>query len=346
MKFCHQCQGKGKVFCTQCQGQKEIPCTQCGARGTTKCNDCNGEGVNSSHTIIEPYLKISSAINIQELDSEPKTFASKVGPLNLIKGAHIDIKNIKAPQIEEEERAYYEDEPEDHTKNTVYYQATMPWAVGTIEMNDQMYKICFVGKKGAICDSGHFMDDLLQPQLELLSNAAQGNGFVAGLLKEACNVRVSRETLSAVTQYPKKKAMVAIHKKYSVGFTKQTLQSMVQNSYLALKRVTLRPRYIGLCMGLILSAAIYYYWFMNGGRSVTATNPQNVRMAMDSIPLVIGTFLTLASIKITGYFTFLSVMKDIGINTKKMPAFGKAGLYGLIGNILLWSGIFGSVFLT
>jgi hypothetical protein len=61
--------------------------------------------------------------------------------------------------------------------------------------------------------------------------------------------------------------------------------------------------------------------------------------------LGLGLFITLSSIKSIGYFTFQSVMKDIGIPTKKMPPVGKAGLYGLIGNILLWGGFLGFIIL-
>lgn len=341
MKYCHQCQGKGRNFCTQCHGQKQIACSQCGAKGTTQCQNCNGDGVNSTHITVEPFLKISSAINIQELDDEPKIYASKAGAMNLIKGKHVDYEEIKPPESEDIERAYYEDEPEDHTKNTVYYQVKMPWAATEIQLNDKPYKIAFVGQKGAVVDSGHFMDDLLKPQLEMLSNAARGNGFVAGLIKDACETRVSRETLMLVATKSRKKAMVTIFKKYNIGFTKPTIQSMVQNSYLALKQITKRPRYIGLAVGLTISTLIYYYWFINDGRAYSNQYPINIRYAMDSIPLIIGIFITLILTKITAFFTFKSVMNDIGINTYKMPALGKAGLYGLIGNLILWVGVLG-----
>jgi|GEM_PF-1597465 len=350
MKPCFQCQGKKQVFCTQCQGQREEPCATCQTRGVTTCGDCNGGGANSSHTTIEPFLKISSAIHIQELDAEPKTFAAKVTPIILAKGGHIDIEEIQPPDTDEKpqpsELSYYQDDDVDYDNvdKNVYYSASVPWAVAGVEVDNKPYNVAFIGKKGAVCDAGHFMDDILDKSFTLFRDAAQGNGFVAGLLKDACNSRVSRETLSALATMNRKKAMATLSKQYSIGLTKSSLKAFVQHGYLALKRITRRPRYIGLCVGLTISAALYYYWFMNGGRMQTTEHPLNIRYAMDTIPLCLGIILTVISIKGAGFFVFKNLMRDIGINTNKMPALGTAGLYAFIGNLLLWGGIFGFKF--
>lgn len=348
MKMCNNCQGKMRVFCTQCHGQKEVPCPPCQAKGRVKCNDCNGDGVNSTHTTAEPYLKISSAINVQELDQEPKTFAAKITPEILAKGGHVDVKETKPPESKDDEKpselSYYQDEDDplktdiDHA---IYYAVAMPWAVAGVEVAGKPYNVAFVGKKGAVCDAGHFMDDVLDKSSSLIQDAAHGQGFVAGLLKEACQARVSRETLSLVIKTTRKKAMVELGKSYGIGMTKEFLKSLVQNAYLSLKRVTRRPRYIGLAIGLLFSAVIYYYWFMSGGRDVTSNHPQNMRLAMDGIPLGGGAILTLIMIKAVGFMTFRSVIRDIGLSTTKMPPVGKAGLYGFVGNLLLWGGFFG-----
>lgn len=347
---CTYCQGKREIFCTQCHGQKMTSCATCQTKGTISCGSCNGEGKNSLHTSVTPIAKITSAIHLQELDDEPKTFANKVGALALAKGGHIDISEFQPLDDEEAKKpgelSYYEDdETPENTENQIHFEAKMPWAVAGVEVNKKPYNIAFIGKKGAIADAGHFMDDILDKPFLLLKEAAHGNGFVAGLLKDACETRVSRETLSAVTTSSRKKAMVTLSKSYEIGLSKQSLHAFVQNSYLALKRVTRRPRYIGLAIGLILSGALYYFWFMNGGRDMTSAHPQNTRWAMDAIPLVIGTLMTLMSIKGVGFITFRSVMRGIGIKTNKMPMAGTAGLHGLIGNLLIWGGLFGMMFM-
>lgn len=348
-QICTQCQGRREVFCTQCHGQKMTQCMTCQTKGTISCGSCNGGGVNTIHTTVTPLAKISSAIHLQELDDEPKILANKIGALKLAKGGHIDIEQIKPPEDENDvassEMSYYEDEATtSNTNKTVYYQSSMPWSIAEIQIDSRPYNISFVGKKGAVCDSQPFMDDILKTSLNQIQNAAKGNGFVAGLLKDACELRVSRETLSLVATKNRKKALVELGKNYNIGFGKGTLHGLVQNSYLALQRITRRPRYIGLCVGLIISAVIYYYWFMSGGRTFTSAHPINTRYAMDAIPLIIGLLVTVISIKGAGFFVFKNLMRDIGVKTNKMPALGTAGLYAVIGNLLLWGGVFGFEF--
>ncbi len=347
MKFCNNCQGKGENFCTQCHGQREVPCGICHSKGRVSCTDCNAEGVNSTHYSVEPTLKIAAAIHVQDLDQEPKTFVSKVGADKLARGGHIDVNQVKAPEPEESEKpseiSYYQDDelPASDAQNKIYYEAKIPWAVAEVEVNAKAYNVAFIGTKGAVADSGHFMDDLWDRPAKLLSDGAKGNGNVAGLLKDACKMRVSRETLELVIKGSRKKAMTKLSQNYRIGVTQGFLKQFVQNAYLSLKRVTRRPRYIGLGAGLIIAAAIYNYWFMMDGRDVTSTNSQNIRYMIDGIPLMIGLLITLFTTKGAGFITYQSLMKDIGIKSIKLPPAGKAALYGVVGNLLLWGGFIG-----
>jgi hypothetical protein len=308
------------------------------------CANCEGQGTNSIHYQVEPFLKISSAIHVQDLEQEPKTLTVKADPLKLATAGHIDVKVVKAPEPEEDEESceisYYQDEDAfiDSPEKKVFYEATVAWAVAETTINDKPYNIAFIGHKGAVVDSGKFMDDILEKPASLLAKAAKGQGIVSSLLKDSCQWGVSRETLSAIVQGSRKKAMKDLAKKYKLGFSKAFLQSYIQNTYLSLKQITKRPRYIGLGIGLFLSAIIYYYWFLNGGRNLSLNNPDNIRLVMDSIPFIIGVLLTLMTTKGVGFITYRSVMKDIGIASIKLPPAGKAALYGLIGNLLLWGG--------
>ncbi len=343
MQICNYCHGKRQVFCTECHGQKQTPCKMCQARGINTCAECKGEGANTTNITITPIIKIASEIFIAELDDEPKIFASNIGAFRLAKGGHIDIKIVEAPEVDDSDIAYYDDKPEDPFKNSVYYEATMPWAVLECDINGKSYKIALAGQKGAVAESKYFMDVLLAYPINILSQAAKGDGFVAGLLKEAAEYRVSRETLSAVIQKGPNKAMADISKLYAIGLSKPTLQGFVKNSYLALKRITRRPRYIGLGIGLVISALINYLWFIDNIRNVNEPFEMTIRYMMDGLPLGLGIIVTIIAIKGAGYFTFQSVMRDLGITSKKMPALGKAGIYGLIGNLVLWGGVFASL---
>ncbi len=333
MQPCQACQGRGEIMCTQCRGQKMSPCPHCQSKGTLSCDNCAGQGKNSNHATITPQLNVHGDVLMDDMDPYPKIMASKIGAVALAEGGHITIKQVN--------HAVEDKDAPDH--NVIEYEAAMPWAVTQFIIGKTPYKIHQAGLKGAVCDSGNFMDDLIQPEMEKITMAAKGNGFVAGLLKEVCNdSRVSRETLGLIAQKGMKRAAIELQKTYNLGLTKKTLQSFVKYAYSAEKRITRRPRYIGLGVGLAVSLLINYLWFMYGiGADMKDNQSQNIQMIMDGIPLILGLFVTLSSIKTVGYFTFQSVMKDIGIPTKKMPPVGKAGLYGLIGNILLWGGFWG-----
>ena len=336
---CSRCQGRGQIYCTQCSGQRVMPCANCQAKGMTTCAGCGGEGVNTINATVTPFIKVESNVFFQDLDNDPKNMVGKIGALELAKGGHIITKIVAPPQQEEVKRAYYEREPEPKSKNIIYYEADIDWAVADIKINDAVDNINIIGLKGAISDGGKFMDRQLQKPLTLIAQAARGEGIVSSLLHDASKFRVSRETLSAVTMMKPKKAVLQIQKKYAIGFARQTIPQFVKNSYLALKRVTRRSRYIGMGIGLFISTALYYHWFINDSRVLSENYDVIVRYAIDALPLLAGIILNFIMIKSMAYFTFRSVMRDIGITTKKMPVVGMAGIYGMIGNLILWGGL-------
>jgi hypothetical protein len=173
-----------------------------------------------------------------------------------------------------------------------------------------------------------------------LKQAATGTGNVASLLKQACEYRVSRETIMALSKNNRKKAARDIHKLYKIGFSKDKLQNLIQHTYLAKKKITQRPRYIGLGIGLLTSTAIHYYWFIGGTNASVATGyPENIQFIMNGIPFTTGLFTSVLAIKVAGIFSLQKVMKAVNISSNKIPPAGKAGIYALIGNIALTAGL-------
>lgn len=346
-QVCTHCQGRREVYCTNCQGQRTTPCGTCNTTGRISCKDCAGEGAQSIIATITPTIKTSAIINLPDLDGDCKNMVAKVGADVLAKGDHIIIKNVPAPVIEEEERAYYqEEEPKEPPKDRLYYIAKIEWAVAEVSVEDSKRNVYFIGSRGAVANSDPFMKPFFDKPLSLITRAAHGDGFVAGLLKEACEYRVSRETLEYVVGGNKKKAMMGLKKKYSLGTTPQILQAFVINGFKALKKITQRPRYIGLCIGLIISALLSYQWFIGNLRINTADHATNIRYMLDMVPMLFCIMISFGLIKILGFFALKSVMKDIGLPNTKMPAMGKAGIYAIIGNVIIWGLGLSSLFTT
>lgn len=342
---CPTCQSRGEVYCTRCNGQRVCPCTSCQARGFIMCGDCNAEGVNSIHAVIEPHAITHCDIFITDLDADPKNMVAKIGAAILAKGGHLIPKVTKAPKEEEEDLAYYEIPAVKKPDNAVHYIADVPWAVIDVIIQGQSTPISLVGSKGAVADSGKFMEPVVQKPFELIARAARSDGFISGLLKDACDYTVTRETLSAVARMKPKQAHAHLQKLYGLGFDKQTWPTVIKNTYQAIKNITKRPRYIGLAVGLLAAAAVYYQWFMGDTRAMTeGLKNDYYRYGLDVLSLITMIAINFAMIKGIAFFTFQSVMRDIGITTKKMPPMGKAGIYALLGNISLWGAFFVMVF--
>jgi len=335
---CPKCQARGEVYCTQCQGQRIIGCVPCESKGQTPCADCNGQGANTTHATITPTLNIHGDVFIQDLDPIPKNIAAKTTPLIMAKGAHIEVKTIiKDLESGQKDGDYVLKKDNDPNKQAVFYECAMPWAMASLTHAGKTYKISFAGQKGAVCHSDNFMEEILNKNISMIKKASKGDGFVMNLLKDAGKAVFIKDTLMTIASMSKKKSMGILYKKYSLGLSQGTLKSIIINADKALKRITRRPRYVGLAVGLTLSVSIYYAWFMNGLRDNTMNHTDHVRMVIDTLPLCIGLGLSHFTIKGAGYFTFQSVMKTLNLPIKKMPAAGKAGIYGLIGNLVFWA---------
>lgn len=337
---CHECQGRGRVYCNLCHGQKFITCATCQGQGRILCKSCDGKGASSKIITVIPQITTHAEIHIHDLDPEPKRMASLVTPEKLVAGGHIKCKTVKAPEKPEKERAYYEDAPEPE-KKSVHYEAELPWAVGEITIDQKPFKLYFAGDKGAVCEADNFMDQALQKPLSLLESAANNSMNTSSDLEEASKYRFSRETLTAVINGRKKKAALSLHKQYSLGLSKPAIMSAVKNGYLALKKVTRKPRYIGLGIGLCIAVALYAGWFIGGFRSMSEGQDQMIRFGIDGVLFILGGLLTMATIKISGLMALKTVFDKIGVpvTAKTMPAVGKAGLYGWGGCLLVWGGL-------
>ncbi len=338
-QVCTDCHGQREIYCTNCQGQRTTSCSACNTTGRISCKDCGGEGAQSIIATITPTIKTSAVINLPDLDADCKNMVAKVGAEILAKGDHIVIKNVPPPVIDEtEERAYYEEEPQDQSKDRLYYEAKIEWAVAEVNGDASKRNVYFIGSKGAVASSDPFMKPIFEKPLSLMKRAASGDGFVAGLLKDACEYRVSREILEYVVGGNKKKSMMMLKTKYGLGTTTDIFQSFVINGFKALKKITQRPRYVGLSISLILSSLLSYQWFIGDLRINTVDQNMSIRYVLDIFPMIFCMMISFALIKGLGFFALKSVMKDIGLPNTKMPAMGKAGMYAIIGNVLIWFG--------
>ena len=335
-KLCTQCHGKREIFCTQCLGQKVMACTSCQGKGTISCSSCHGEGANTFTLSVKPYVQTHSEIHLQKLEYEPKTMANKIGALSLAKGGHIQIDVTKPPEQEDEQRAYYQDAPEDTGKSTVYYSATAPWAVAEVTIKDTNYNIYFLGYKGAIADSQPFMDAVIEKPLSFLESAGNKDNKPHEMLEKACDHRVSRETLKSVIKNGRKKAMKDIHQNYKIGFPKTSIQNFVRAAYKGINALTRKWRYIGLEIGLFLSPFISYFWFFEGYRQKVSSAHVYIEYGVDLLVLLAMIATTILCIKVIAWFPYRSLAKKMNIQSTALPPIGDMGKLAIGWSIFSW----------
>ena len=336
-KQCYECMGRGEVLCINCQGKRTVPCQQCHMKGHTTCHNCKGEGLNTNFATLSPFIITSAAINVQNLELDTKRMAGKIGGLELASGGHIQMKVVEPTETKHEVRAYYEDDPEDNTKTSLFYEGAFAWAVAHVKIKSKQHDITFAGNKGAVCESGNFMELVIDPYLQKMDRATRGQVNAQDAIKEACTLRVSRETFSMIGVLKPKKIMQQLYKRYPLGWTKNTIKAYVTTCYNTLKIATRRLRYTGLAIGLLVSLVGFYLWFVTG-LNVNFAIPSQYKILLDGIPLIVGITVTFIVIKATGFITYRALMKDIGIKSKKAPPTGMAGLYGFVGNLIMWGG--------
>jgi len=338
-QICPQCQGRREIYCYSCQGQREVTCNTCQAKGMITCPTCNGEGANTRNVTITPFAVTQAAINLQDLDYEPKSAANKIGAMILAKGGHMDVAVTKPPVTDEEEddRAYYQDAPEDKTKTTLYYAAKIPWAVGEILVKTRPYNITFLGKKGAVADSQHFMNDLFDEPFNLLQKAAAKNQKPREMLAKACQTaRVSRETLSLVMKKGRKKAMHALHKSYGIGLTKPFIQNMVQAAYQGLNALTRKWRMIGFQIALMIAPILSYIWFYEGYRAMVPSQNIAVQYGADAGVLMAMMITSIACIKLVAWFPYRTLASTLNIPSTTLPPAGRLGHIALGWSFVSW----------
>lgn len=336
-KQCHKCFGRREVHCYQCQAKRMVPCTDCNMRGQVSCHGCNGTGFNSTVVTLTPKIQTIADIFVEDLDDDPKRMIGKIGSVNLAKGGHATVKIIQAPTANEDasEIAYYDDEDDKIDSNTVFYEMNLPWAVAQLNLNDKKYTVTFAGQKGAVCESGSFMADVLNPSVEILDKCKRGHIKARDAIQKIAHTRVSRETFEMLAKRKPAKVMQEMHKQYPLGWSKKFIQSYVMSAYTVLKRATRSTRYIGLIVGLLFSTLFYYGWFIKRLKPEFSLSYPTAYI-IEGIPFVTGIIIVLIAIKGIGYFQYQSLMRQIGIRTRHMPPVGKAGLYGIIGAIILW----------
>lgn len=174
----------------------------------------------------------------------------------------------------------------------IQYFARFPFGELDLSVNGKPLKTYIFGYKGKIVKIPNFLDELVENNFELLQTAAAGGSSAASNIRKASHSRIIAQGLLFSLSMPKKKAVIALKKKFPLGASNDFLKHIILLSSKALANVTRANRFGGIAFGMVAAALIDYAYFGMPFRSTLAGSLQpSVLMAADFVLIPIGGFI-------------------------------------------------------
>jgi hypothetical protein len=102
-----------------------------------------------------------------------------------------------------------------------------------------------------------FLLEITKKGQKYLEAAALGTGSPALPLRRAAQYKLLRDIiLVAAKNWPARKSLTALQKRYPVGIPPEKIVLFLNWAHLALRRITKRPRWVGLMIGILLYAGV------------------------------------------------------------------------------------------
>jgi len=222
----------------------------------------------------------------------------------------------------------------------IKYATSFPYADLVFRINGKGIKASAFGLKGKIIKIKPFLEGLIKPGLENLKKAAKGEGAVSAHIKKAAHYRIISRAISLTATTQKKKAIFELKKHYPIGIRTQALQALIQLSDKAIANITRKTRYIGLTIGLGLSALLYTGLFIGGVYApIGAHLTQSLELALSIGLIVAGGFLSLLAINMAAKRSIKNTLGHLlpaDHKTKTTVKYKSSGLYAFLGSALIF----------
>lgn len=271
---CNRCFGQRQIGCSICQKTGRIACRQCKGSGTNTCGTCKGAAFYTRIVHIIVKLKTLFEIDRAALPHPVVKIFEDAGDVMAQKG-HI---KLSAAQVKREDGGL-----------AIQYKAVFPYGDLIFSINGKNYKTHLFGYKGKMLKLPNFLNDLIEKDFELLQQAANKQGNVAGKIQKSSQSRLIAEGLRFAVSLPAKKAMIALKKKFPFGISNDSLKDIIITTNKALANVTAGARYGGLGVSLGVMTALAGIYYMGGVRDATiAAIGLKFIMAVDIAVVIVG----------------------------------------------------------
>lgn len=266
---CPVCHGRGRVMCTQCQQSGRVHCKTCASRGVTRCPNCEGHAWTSRLFIQELLIRTAFDYPKNELPNQVVALIEKHGA-KIKEHAEIALIEMTQDNLKGVKDTYQSGSGEDVREATdrgdvvvpVRYKVVLPYGHVEYGINGKSYYTFLFGTKGRLMHVSPFLDDLIKNGVRKLKDAAEGRGDVVRNIAQAAEYRTVKEGLFYTARYGIGKARKMLKKTNALGLSDEMIKDVVKTADIALKKVTQKPRYMGLAVAGVVHLALISGYFL------------------------------------------------------------------------------------
>lgn len=327
---CHYCRGTGQAPCDLCRNTGKTPCRTCGARGTINCQTCSGSGwfTHIYHAVITAFSR--TGFNKDRIP--PKL----VGLFERSMGKLIETKSLKIENIGQSVGVY------DDGSLSISYEIGFPYGDVHFVIKGKPVDAAIFGYNGKIVNLPPILDRLIEPGFKKLENAARQKGDVAKQLKEASRYKIIAMALLQSARYSAKKTAMIIKRKYPMGISDNTLQTIAKMADKATSDISKKPKITGLMMGLAVSALLYGAYLFTPARAMAASHIANplLHTVLDALLVGMCSYISIFISQMTAkksMQTALGHLLPAGQRQSLVPKAGNVVYAAIIGCILLFA---------
>lgn len=290
---CRQCAGRRQIPCTVCRRTGVVPCRGCRGTGQLKCKTCDGAGIFTyiRHVIVK--MKTLFEVDRAELPHPAVKIIEDAG------SRMVDRSHVKLTQVEKVSR--------EDGGLAIQYVARFPYGDLNFTVNGKDLKAHLFGFKGKLLKLPKFLETMTEKSTEHLELAAANSQKAVYHIRKAAGSRLIANAILYTAMMPRKKAMMAIKKKFSMGVGNQFIQTIVALSDKALKNSTQKAR----ISGHVLISGLFALLFAG---HLIALKPVLSSVLQQEI---LGVLVDLIVVGVVGYCGFMLLGKLISNPLKK-----------------------------
>lgn len=318
---CSKCHGQRQVICLMCHRTGKIPCRQCKGTGHSQCTSCGGSGwfthvVHLATQAVTYFDYDRSTLPpdvIKILDSDCAGLAKR-GDVHVT--AHVAENKKNALGLE--------------------YDVQFPYGEVVFTIGKKPLKARIFGYNATLLDMPPFLEKLIARGYSELEAAAAGAGSVSRRLRRAGRFKLLAMALLAGAQSSPKKAAALLLRKYPLGLSPEAAYTIAELADKATAKITRKPRYVGLALGLAVVAGLYAFYYIGPGRGLIAPMIGDARLniIIDLMLVVIGGTLTTLSIQLaakTALHEAIGHLAPAKERRKLLPKTRSSGWWGYAG---------------